>query len=338
MYIQARIYLKQLLYQKPIIWKVVEAFQGLQYSFDYYYYYKWRGRKDRLSVREINIEFASQCNLRCRFCSLDHSKPKTLITEEILDRFFLELITNDRFRQVEIINLHNGGEILLHPKRLEMLGVVKKYKEQARQLGIKFPKIFLLTNGMLLREKLAQQIIDLDVVDVIGLSMDGGSPEAFEEMRVQAKWPIFYQNLKTFCRLNDAAGHPIETYCICCIPDERPLNTKWMDPEFRNALETLDRYELRKLHNWAGELQDALQRKRKPHKIGCALLMKQLVLLPNGDVTVCCNDLNAKGVIGNIMQDELVDIYDSPERLNYLEKLLKGKKSELELCKDCETF
>lgn len=54
------------------------------------------------------------------------------------------------------------------------------------------------------------------------------------------------------------------------------------------------------------------------------MLMKQPVLLPNGDITVCCSDLNSKDVIGNTRDRDVVPIYRSRERMRYLELLLEG--------------
>ncbi|MDB4534816.1 radical SAM protein, partial [Vicingaceae bacterium] len=136
-----------------------------------------------------------------QFCSLDHLKPKHLINPEILEKFLNGFITDNRYKSIKRINLYNGGEVLLHPKRLEMLQILKKYKDLAKQKKKNFPEIHMLTNLVLLREKLAEQIIDLDVVDLIGISFDGGNPEAFEEMRTNAKWDIFYANAKAFDRI-----------------------------------------------------------------------------------------------------------------------------------------
>lgn len=341
-YIALRNNLKKLFYKKPIIWQLLEMFQGFMYVVDYFYYHKLWGHQGRFSIKEFNIEFASQCNLRCKFCSLDHFKPKTIITEEILDKFFNNFLVDKRFGSIEIINLHNGGEILLHPKRIEMLAIIKKYKTLAREKGMKFPQIWLLTNGMLLREKVAKEILELEVIDTVGFSMDGGTAMAFEDIRTNAKWPIFYDNLKTFCRLKKEGNYNVETYSICCIPDDLPLDTSWMEGEFKDALHTLDRYELRRMHNWRGELSEDAKKQIKVTKnvlkIGCSLLMRQMVLLPDGNVTACCNDLNSKGLIGNILKDDIISIYKGAERRRYLHALLVGKKEQIELCKDCQTF
>ena len=67
----------------------------------------------------------------------------------------------------------------------------------------------------------------------------------------------------------------------------------------------MDSFELRRLHDWGGEVD--LQEESRPtkYKLGCNMAMHQMVVLPNGDVTMCCNDLNSKGVVGNIKNTSL---------------------------------
>lgn len=337
MYIKFKLFLKRLFYKKPVIWAILETLQGFKFALNYfYYYYLLKGEKG-LSVREVNIEFASQCNLRCHFCSLDHTKAKDLISEEILEKFLKGFITDKRYGNIKRINLYNGGEVLLHPKRLEMLALIKKYKDLAKEKKMLFPEIHLLTNGMLLREKLAEDIIALDVVDLLGVSFDGGTPEAFEEMRANSKWEIFYKNIKAFDKIRKEKKSNVKMSAISCITSDKPIHINWMHPQFQELYALLDWYELRRLHNWGGDIEN-LEVPNKKYKIGCTLLMEQMVLLPNGDVTICCIDLNSKQVIGNIMETDFIDIYKCEERQKFLKLLLEGKKEQIPLCKNCETF
>jgi hypothetical protein len=55
-------------------------------------------------------------------------------------------------------------------------------------------------------------------------------------------------------------------------------------------------------------------------------------------VTICCNDLNSLGVTGNILEKSLFELYQSEERLRHVKLLKQGRKSELFLCADCETY
>lgn len=341
MLITVRDYFVKHLNKGTFLWKVLEFLQGIFYVKNYLFYYKWNFIESYTTLREVNIEFASYCNLRCSFCSLDHDKPKIRMTPELLDTFFNNMVNDIRFSKVEVIHLHNGGETLLNPNIKELLDVISKYKVVAKEKKQKFPIVYLLTNGTPLTEKKAVDIIQSGVIDVMEFSMDGGSPERFEEMRIKAKWDLFYKNIKFFCEENKLAGNKIKTNIISVIDADKPLKTDWMDRQFVEVLEMVDTYELRHPHTWAGEVDiegDSSNNKNKPHKIGCGLLMHQLVFLPDGNVTVCCVDLNSKGVVGNIKENSLYDIYKSQKRVKWLDLMYRGKKSEIELCKNCDTF
>lgn len=331
----SKAYIKNSLYNNALLWKILEFFQGLHYAISYLLYYKFELRKDS-SIREINIEFSSECNLRCTFCALDHNKEKFFLEKQTLIKLLDELKNEKRFSSVERIQLYNGGETLLHPEKFELLAIIKEYKETFLASKRVFPKVVLLTNATLLRERQSKTLIDLNIVDEILVSLDGGSPESFEEFRLRAKWPLFYKNIMDFVRYKKEVASSIKLKTISIIPEEKPFTLDWMHPEFREILEAADSYELRRLHNWAGDV--ALDSKNKRHKIGCSLLMKQLVLLPNGDITVCCSDLNSRGVIGNLKNESLLKVYESKKRLSWLNSLFLNKKQEVDLCKNCETF
>lgn len=322
------------------LWKTLEFFQGILYAKNYLFYYKWKLYKSS-TTREVNIEFVSYCNLRCSFCSLDHIKPKERITSEILKKFLDNLVNDIRFRKVEVMHLHNGGETLLHPNTEELFNIIKQYKELAKKKKRRFPTVNLLTNGTPLTEKKTFEIINSGAINIMRFSMDGGSPQRFEEMRVGAKWDLFYKNIKFFCDENKRNKSKIKTHIISVIDPSNPLKTTWMDKKFIEVLNMVDSYELRHPHSWAGEIDiegDSSNSMHKPHKIGCGLLMHQLVLLPSGNINVCCTDLNAKGVVGNIKENSLFDIYNSPKRRKWIKLMYQRKKSQIELCKNCETF
>ncbi len=333
-------FLVQRIGKSTLIWRSIEFMQGISFMYNYYLFYKFPFLKKKTSITEINIEFVSYCNLRCKLCSLDHEKPKVRMSADTLKLFFENLVADKRFRSVKTIHLYNAGEVLLHPKLDEMLDIIKYYKNQAFQKNIPFPKIALLTNATILNEKNSAMLIDSGVLDNIRFSMDGGNKEKFEEMRLLAKWDVFAKNISIFCELNKKSPKPITTGIITLVEYKNKLNTEWMSPDFKNLLNMVDGYELRYAHNWGGdvEIEELKNKIKKNYKIGCSLLMHQMVLLPNGDITVCCADLNSKGVIGNIKKERLFDIYKKPQRLEMLHKFIKGKKKEIDLCKDCETF
>ncbi|WP_417601783.1 radical SAM/SPASM domain-containing protein [Owenweeksia hongkongensis] len=326
---------KSLAADKPLIWKAIKKGQELKYNYQYQRYYG-KFKTETASITEINLEFCSNCNLRCKFCALDHLKPKTYMSLKVLDTLFENLLHENRFERVKTINLYNGGETLMHPNKLKLFERIKYYQTLFKAMDRSFPKIVLLTNGMLLRSKLAREILILKVLDEVGFSLDGGSPEAFEDLRVNAKWEKFSRNVKDFINLKKDLHPECKTFGISIVMAPHPLNDTWMHPEFREITQMLDSVEYRRLHDWGGQVD--IGEKQKVNKKGCDLLMKQMVILPNGDVSVCCNDLNSEGVVGNILKDSLYDVYKGQQRLRYVHFLHDGRKDDLDLCKNCVSF
>lgn len=314
-----------------------------------------------IALEWLNIEFASRCNLRCKWCSLDFDKPSVNMDEALLARTLDELCSTPGFAVGEIA-LHNGGETLMHPKLPGMLAVIA-----AKRAGrASFPVVSLLTNGVLLNEAKSNAILASGAIDILRVSVDGGSVAAFEEIRTPAKWQTVRKNVLRFVELNAAAPRRVTTGVICVIAPDQPLTLDWMEEEFREVLLAVDSYELRYPHNWDGSKDLGLLPEPAPaatpalplqlfgmgrsllrqardvitahppaeHRV-CKFLKRELVVLPDGRVTVCCADLNARGVIGNLGDSTLREIYHSEARAAMIDAFRQGKQASIPLCKDC---
>lgn len=183
----------------------------MQYAYEYFFKFKHPLFNNTNTIRELNLEFSSNCNLRCKFCALDHLKPKNYLSAEVLEKTLESLINDPAFNKVQVLNLYNGGETLLHPKRVDLLELIAKYKQAAKANKKHFPEVWLVTNGMLLRESLSEQIIKMQVLDHVRFSVDGGTPKAFEEMRVNAKWDVFNKKCDEFYPLKQAKRKPYKS-------------------------------------------------------------------------------------------------------------------------------
>ena len=315
-----------------------------------------------ISLDWLNIEFSSRCNLRCKWCSLDFDKPSVHMDEALLGKALDELFATGNSAVGEIA-LHNGGETLLHPRLPSMLAVIA-----GRRAGrASFPAVSLLTNGVLLNEAKSTVILSSGAIDLLRVSVDGGSVAAFEEIRTPARWSRVRDNIHQFVSLNNAAPRRIKTGVICVVPPDRPLTIDWMEAEFRDVLLAVDSYELRHPHNWDGsrelglapkaapaqaatlqlfgmgrsllrQARDVIARPVAPEHPVCKFLLSELVLLPDGRVTVCCADLNARGVIGDLGESSLREIFDSAGRASMIDAFRRGRKSSIPLCRDCAGY
>lgn len=72
--------------------------------------------------------------------------------------------------------------------------------------------------------------------------------------------------------------------------------------------------------------------KRKRRVIGCARLHHN-ILLPNGDVVLCCTDFGMRHVLGNLLSQDYPSLFQSGEFL----KVKRGQKDETLdiLCRCC---
>jgi hypothetical protein len=75
---------------------------------------------------------------------------------------------------------------------------------------------------------------------------------------------------------------------------------------------------------------------RKRGGIRCARSMDWPVLLPNGDVILCCMDYGLKHVLGNLISTDHDSLFHSPEYLR-VKKGLKDESLDI-LCRYCETY
>lgn len=288
------------------------------------------------AVTMLNIELNSSCNLRCRWCSLDHSRPRQAMEPATLERVMAEMAAG-ALPGLKTVDFHNGGETLLHPQ----LGTMLEIAGQARRKAASFPMVRLLTNAMALTEEKSAQILHFRAFDKIRFSVDGTSPAQYEEIRRGAKWEVLRTNVLAFLGLRARMGVDLPAEAICLVPEGQ---AEGFAPEFEAFLSLFDKVMLRHPHNWDGSVElgvdDASYRATSQANRGkcCFLLKRNLVVLPGGEVTVCCNDLNQRGVIGSVLDKGLAALAALPARLEMQDLHRRGRKAEVELCRNCSGF
>jgi radical SAM protein with 4Fe4S-binding SPASM domain len=277
---------------------------------------------------DLNIEMVSYCNLRCIYCSLDHRKTKKTMTPETLE-IILKEIQSSRI-PVRRIDLHNGGETLLHPS----LGVMLRLLAKARSECDGFPYTALLTNATVLNTHRSQLVLDTNAIDLIRFSVDGGNREEFETIRKGAQWDHVARNIRTFIDMNNKTGHHIATGIICVVANGHPLTTDWMNQEFRELLGLVDSIELRRPHNWDGTVDLGLADQQSERGMCPFMKNNNLVVLPTGDVTVCCADLNEKRIVGNV-RSGLTNLINCKQRRDMIGLMKRNRRKEVPLCANC---
>jgi hypothetical protein len=103
------------------------------------------------------------------------------------------------------------------------------------------------------------------------------------------------------------------------------------------------------LYNWfghdrAGSLNKEQVKEQPVHfvtkherPVSCSKTVNydQHVLLPNGDVVLCCMDYDLKHVIGNLVKNSYEDLFTGEPMVNLIRENQKNCYSSLSLCKSC---
>jgi hypothetical protein len=78
--------------------------------------------------------------------------------------------------------------------------------------------------------------------------------------------------------------------------------------------------------------------KRKNGKLTCtaAPLLNHNVLLPNGDIVLCCMDYSIEHKIGNLLEQSYESLFESDEIKEIFNKLSNDDNTDSLLCRNCE--
>ncbi len=142
-----------------------------------------------------------RCNAKCQHCWV-HT-PEVKHPNEFLERkfdfdIFKGIIDDASDMMVDGIILQGDGEPLMYDKFMPMLRYAR-----GKGMGILF-----FTNGILLNEAKAKEIIDLDVNEIY-CSLPAGTPEVYEKIASVQPKETFYKirdNLKKFMSLRRKLG------------------------------------------------------------------------------------------------------------------------------------
>lgn len=287
---------------------------------------------------EIILEVTNLCNLKCRFCHFHGEGAKRkrelgFMEPEIWEKILDEI---QSWNRPCTILTHGAGEPLLYPHLEALLTKAR----QIPQLRVGF-----MTNGMLLTSEVAKMLIALKV-DSIALSIDGIIHETHDHFRKNADLTLIEQNLEYLIAEKERSGsdYPAFTFNMVGYPEileqEEGYVQKWLPYADSVMISKFRPVGSRKLWD-----SDAL-----PSFIPCPLLYKQTVISIDGFMGLCCEDINLDVKAGNVLQDDLLALYNRSPILNrYRDVHEKNRDNiiscnqnsqidDLKLCSDCHVW
>lgn len=283
------------------------------------------------TLTNVTIELNSNCNWRCKHCYIDDYSSSSILNLDILDKLFNDL------RSLGVIQIvFTGGEIFLRKDLLEIIKLARGY----------FFNVSLFTNASLLNENIVKQLSDLNIegISCTLFSMEEDIHDKFTENRGSLKKTL--NNLKLLYKygllvevkhivttMNQYEYEGIAKYCeemgfkflatTSIMPkrddDQSPLELAVGKRYLEKNLDKIDYYRKFSSHIKNEEL------------FVCNGTRYSLFIQSNGDIHPCNNHLRK---LGNILVNDIKDIWKNSEYLKWLQSL---KWKELKECNECES-
>lgn len=146
--------------------------------------------RPRHDLTILQIETTLLCNLECKMCFRDFGEgPKPHMTIETFRRVV------SQFPYLRQVNLTGNGEPLINKDTYLMV-------EHSKALG---QFVRLTSNGTMLTEANSRRLIDAGL-DEIRVSIDGGTEETYNDIRVKSDFRKLRRNLERFQALKREMG------------------------------------------------------------------------------------------------------------------------------------
>lgn len=269
----------------------------------------------------VYIELTDMCNLDCIMCDRNSmTRPSGLMDMKL----FKKVIDDASAIGVPEVKLNRFGEPLLHPKLIEMI----KY---AKDRGIR--RVYFTSNATLLDEKKAAALISSGL-DSITFSVDGATKETYERIRVKSNYDRVVNNIRRFIEIRNMLGQKKPHVVINTIYMEDTKNEIF--DVFKQWGRLADRINVLPVGQYGNVADLAPIQKIDSERRPCHQPFDRLMVFWNGDVTVCCADINGHLKTGSILENSISKLWKNEKAKAIRHALLTKRLKDIPICETCD--
>lgn len=273
----------------------------------------------------LQIEPSSICNYYCPMCprqSIQIKREKELLSYELFHKLLQETGDNLIF-----LALWNYGEPFLNPDLFKMIKLAKKYHIIT---GIS-------SNGSMLNENIINELLDSGI-DYLIFSIDGADKNTYEQYRKGGDFNKVIMNIKKLVTQKIKFKKPLPFINLQCLLLKNTIKEMESFIALGNKI-GVDKVSFKKLHFRHLINKDLLPEgemfsRQKETDRFCSRPYLGAVVLSDGNILPCCNDLSSKYIMGNISKNSFSSIWNSNYFVSFRDNMLKNF-SKIDICKDC---
>lgn len=297
---------------------------------------KWIKTRGELFPAVLQVQTINRCNGACDFCPYPytvHLQERRVMDDALYSKIVDECVTEPDLR--DFVPMSKNEPLL--DVNLEQRVAEFKRKAMPYQL------VELVTNGSALTPSRARRLMDAGV-DLITVSLNAANEETYNRVMVGLSWRQVTDNLDALSKM-DLSN--INVYLRFVREqknreDLRSFRERWGDFnlfffDVNNRSGTVRNYQSKIMDydRWLSHLKRISASHVYPV---CPYIFSLMHILENGDVPMCSNDWANREVLGNLREQSIRKIYNSP-RMNQLRELMaQGRFEDIEACRDCSFY
>lgn len=296
-------------------------------------------------ITTIGLSLSSVCLAKCIWCPTNRG---TRINQKFLrlpsvEKIINEIANTELIDNLEQIKVGENGDALLNPDFLNILRYIKKILPDK--------KTTLHTNFQHITKEIADVIIEENLLNKVICNIDGSDKAHYEAVK-GIDFDNVMSNFDYFSQKRISCGKQIfiEIYCLPLkmyawqlssslgvLPlkaTQEQLDT--LDDDYNKVLEMLiprctymDQIFCSRVFGWA-ERNQFVNTKIDFSKHICPFLLNdqlqtEAYIAPDGSWYICCWDSNNEIVLGNVLENSILEVLQSEHRKNIIQ-LIKDKK------------
>ncbi len=153
--------------------------------------FEWRRRPDGHDrFLHVFIEQNNTCNLKCKMCGFSDPRVASVSRYHLPTALF-EAIARQVFPATSYLHMSLATEPFMTPDFPDRLQLVREYQ---------VPYSLVVTNGTLLTDAKIEKILDAQIT-ALAFSIDGGTKQIYEDIRVGSKFETVLRHLERFKEL-----------------------------------------------------------------------------------------------------------------------------------------
>ena len=271
--------------------------------------------------KKLNFDVCTFCNHKCNFCS--NSDERTIKYQTSLDEFNRVMHNVLRYIEIDELGLSAKGEVLVNH---DFVDIVRSCKE-----GFKIPYLYISSNGALLDEKKAIEVIEAGM-DSIKFSINALTRESYKEVHKVDDFEKVLENFKTLINLKRQKYPKLKIFLSSVVDiskEELEKGFKVLLGEEDYAL--LDGISLYAL-TYTPKFEVASNAKVTTK---CSIPFKELYINSDGTLGLCCKDYFDEINFGSLLEHDFMDVYNSAAFKEVREMHKKSEFPDGHLCKNC---